>query len=163
MIEINRKLKPGRHKITDAFPQIRKEQMLVDLFESKEGVDHILDTVEINLIDRPHYMNVNNDDATINIGLGHLMNSEDEVLYLDILHEICHVKQQRNGINLYNRAVPYVDSPTELEAYEFAVKAARKMGLSEKAIFEYLWVEWISPEDHRKLAKRLSVDTDSLW
>jgi len=162
MIKINRTLKPGRHKISDAFPGIEKEDMLLDLFESSQVVDEILNTIHINITERSHYMNVNNDDGTINIGLGHLRNSENTVLYLDILHELCHVKQQKKGVNLYNRSISYAENPTEIEAYEFAVKAARNMELSDKEIFEYLWVEWISAEDHRKLAKRLSIEVDPL-
>ena len=158
MIQINRKLTPGRYKISDVFPEIREDTMMLEIFDSMYRVDKILSTVDINLVDIPHYMNVNNDDGTINIGLGHLRNSEPEVLYLDILHELYHVKQQHEGADLYPRGVAYADRPTEIEAYNFAVKAARQIGLTDKDILDYLWVEWISPEDNTKLARRLNIE-----
>ncbi len=102
-------------------------------------------------------MTVNNDDGTVNVGLGHLRNSEAEVLYLDILHELYHVKQQREGADLYPPKVANIDRPTEIESYAFTVKAARHIGLTDDDILDYLYVEWITPEDHIKLAERLDV------
>jgi len=131
--------------------------MMVEIFGNSDAVDEILATIHLNLVDVPHYMNVNNDDGTINVGLGHLRNSEAEVLYLDILHELFHVRQQREGVDLYPKGVAYVDRTTEVEAYAFTVRAARNIGLTDKEILDYLWVEWISPDDHKVLAKRLDV------
>jgi len=161
MIQINRKLEPGRYKIPDAFPDIRQDTLILEIFGSKEEVDCILDTIYIKVVDVPHYMNVDNNDGTINVGLGHLKQSEPVILYLDIIHELFHVKQQRKGIDLYDRSVAYVDRQTEIEAYEFTVKAAREIGLTDKEILDYLWVEWITPEDHVRLAKRLKVKIES--
>lgn len=156
-INVNRKLEPGRYKIPEAFPGLREDPMMVGIFGSTEAVNDTLDTIDLNLMDVPHYMNVNNDDGTINVGLGHLRNSESEVLYLDILHELFHVKQQKEGVDLYPKGVAYADRTTELEAYAFGVKVARNIGMTDKEILDYLWVEWISPEENRILAKRVGV------
>jgi len=157
-IDVNRALKPGKHKISAAFPGLGEDPMMVEIFGSRDAVDHILDTIKLNLVDQPHYMNVNNDDGTINVGLGHLRNSETEVLYLDILHELCHVKQQREGVDLYPKGVAYVDRATEIEAYAFGVKVARSLGMTDKEIVDYLWVEWISPDDNKLLARKVGID-----
>jgi len=76
---------------------------------------------------------------------------------LDIVHELVHVKQHRKGLDLYDRSVSYVDRPTEIEAYAITVREARRIGLTDVAIFEYLSVDWISSEEHCRLAKRLNV------
>jgi len=162
MIKIDRTLTTGRYKVADAFPDIRKEPILIEIFGNEKTVDEVFKSIDINIIDAPHYMNVNNENGTINIGLGHLRNSDDEVLYLDILHELCHVKQQREGAVLYRRDIPYVDWPTEIEAYEIAVKVARRMGMTDREIENYLYVEWASPQDNAKLAKRLNVKAGPL-
>ena len=156
-INVNRKLEPGKYKIPDAFPDLREDPMMVEIFGSKEAVDATLDTINLNLMDYPHYMNVNNDDGTINVGLGHLRNSDVEVLYLDILHELFHVKQQKEGVDLYPKGVAYADRTTELEAYAFGVKVGRKIGMTDKELLDYLWVEWISPDENRILAERVGV------
>ena len=160
MVKINRKIEPGRYKISDVFPSIQNDRMMLEIFGSMNIINEVLEKIHINLVDFPHYMNVNNDDGTINVGLGHLRNSEPEVLYLDILHELYHVKQHREGTDLYPQGIAYVDRQTEIEAYQFAVTAARKIGLTDKDILDYLWVEWISPRDNAKLAKRLNVTVE---
>ena len=157
MIEINRRVEPGRLKVTDAFPTIRDDPMMLGIFGTLDVVDEVLSTVSLNVVEAPHYMYINREDGSINSGLGHLRNSDAEVLYLDILHELYHVKQQREGADLYPRNVAYTDNPTEIEAYEYAVKAGRHIGMTDADILNYLFVEFVSHEDHIKLAKRLGV------
>ncbi|MGO9643481.1 MAG: hypothetical protein ACLPY5_01900, partial [Candidatus Bathyarchaeia archaeon] len=50
-----------------------------------------------------------------------------------------------------------VDRPTEIEAYQCAVDEARKMGMSEDAIADYLYVEWITTKEHQRLLKALGI------
>jgi hypothetical protein len=157
-INVNRKLEPGMHRIPDAFPDLREDPMMVEIFGSIEAVNETLDTITLNLTDIPHYMNVNNDDGTINVGLGHLRNSEAEVLYLDILHELFHVYQLKEDVDLYPKGVAYADRTTEIEAYAFGVEVARRIGMTDKEILDYLWVEWISPDENKTLARRSGVD-----
>ena len=156
-INVNRKLEPGKYKIPQAFPDLREDPMMVEIFGSVDAVNETLDTINLNLMDVPHYMNANNDDGTINVGLGHLRNSEAEVLYLDILHELYHVNQLKEGVDLYPKGVAYADRTTEIEAYAFGVKVARKIGMTDKEILDYLWVEWISPDENKVLARRSGI------
>jgi len=102
-------------------------------------------------------MFVSNDDGCITIGLAHLRNASDEFLYLDIIHELCHVKQHLQGRNLYDRSKPYVDRETEIEAYEITVREARRIGLDDQAIANYLRVSWITRDEHRRLARRMGL------
>jgi len=102
-------------------------------------------------------MHVENNDASIVVGRDHLKNSEKKVLYLDIIHELVHVKQQRQGFDLYDDSYVYVDRPTEIEAYGIAVEEARRLGMNDQEIFDYLNVEWISPIEHKRLASRVGI------
>jgi len=96
-------------------------------------------------------------DGSITIGLTHLRQASDEFLYLDIIHELCHVKQHLQGRNLYDRSKAYVDRETEIEAYQVTVQEARRIGLKDEAIANYLRVSWITPEEHKRLVRRLDV------
>jgi uncharacterized protein YdbL (DUF1318 family) len=51
-----------------------------------------------------------------------------------------------------------VDRPTELEAYKITLDEARKIGMTEEEIEDYLYVEWITKKEHKKLAKTLGVN-----
>ena len=102
-------------------------------------------------------MYVKNDDASIVIGFQHLQNSDSKILYLDIIHELVHVMQQRQGLDLYDKSYAYVDRPTEIEAYEIAVLEAKNLGMNKEEILDYLLVEWITTEEHRRLASHVGL------
>lgn len=88
----------------------------------------------------------------------HYLNTGDIVdIYLDVVHELVHVKQFMDGKELFDDNYSYVERPTEIEAYEVAVKEARNLGLSDKRICEYLKTEWMSDEELKCLADRLKV------
>jgi hypothetical protein len=87
----------------------------------------------------------------------HLRKSSSLVLYLDILHELYHVVQRRHGRELWDEAYAYVDRPTELEAYRFANQEARRLGVTDAFLRDYLRVSWVSPKEHRRLLVNLDV------
>ena len=78
-------------------------------------------------------------------------------IYLDLIHELCHVKQFMNGKELFDPRYDYVDRPTEIEAYRYAVKEARRIGLSEDRICCYLRTEWMDDDAFQRLAKSVNV------
>jgi len=47
---------------------------------------------------------------------------------------------------------------TEIEAYEITVREARRIGLTDDVILDYLRVSWITPEEHKRLATKLGVN-----
>lgn len=122
-----------------------------------ENLKKVMEKTKVIVNDETRYMHVDNDDGTIVIGKSHLQESSKLVLYLDIVHELVHVRQQSQGLDLYDKSHSYVDRPTEIEAYKIAVKEAKRLGLSDEEIFGYLLVEWISDEEHRKLASSVGI------
>lgn len=159
MIQINRRLTPGQYKIADLFPKIREKPILAEIFRSKQEIEDVIANTNVIIISRRHEMSVDNQDGSITIGLNHLQQSDTEILYLDIIHELVHVRQQRDGLDLYDKTKDYVDRLTEIDAYALAVKEARRIGFTDAQILNYLQVEWITPQEHRRLAERLNVVT----
>jgi hypothetical protein len=157
VFRINRRLEIGEYHLMDVFADIRTYGILTAIFADAEEIDRVMAHTKVFVADRPHEMFVDNDDASITIGLKHLCCASDEFLYLDIIHELCHVKQQMQGRNLYDRSKSYVDRDTEIEAYRVTVQEARRIGLSDDAISCYLRVSWITPEEHKRLVRRLDV------
>jgi hypothetical protein len=154
---INRLLEPGQYSLTEVFADIRCCDVLMVIFTDAEEIKGVIANTRILIVDHAHEMYVDNGDGSITIGLEHLRQASDEVLYLDIIHELCHVKQHIQGRNLYDRSKSYVDRETEIEAYELTVQEARRIGLNNEAISNYLRVSWITPEEHKRLSSRLNV------
>jgi hypothetical protein len=154
---IDRRLEPGQYRLTEVFADIRDCGILTAIFADEEEIEQVMATTRVFVVDQPFEMFVDNDDASITIGLNHLRKASDEFLYLDIIHELCHVKQHLQGKNLYDRSKAYVDRETEIDAYRVTVQEARRIGLNDDAIACYLRVSWITPEEHLRLARRLDV------
>jgi hypothetical protein len=154
---INHNLEPGQYSLAEVFADIRTYGILPAIFADSEEIDGVMARTKVFVVDQPYEMFVDNDDASITIGLKHLRRASDEFLYLDIIHELCHVKQHLQGRNLYDRSKAYVDRETEIEAYQVTVQEARRIGLNDDAIACYLHVPWITPEEHKRLVRKLGV------
>ncbi|MBU4119953.1 MAG: hypothetical protein KKA48_00080 [Proteobacteria bacterium] len=157
IFRIHRRVEPGQYRLVELFWDIRTYGILPAIFADAEEIDGVMARTKVFVVDRRSEMFVDNDDGSITIGLTHLRQASDEFLYLDIIHELCHVKQHLQGRNLYDRSKAYVDRETEIEAYQVTVQEARRIGLKDEAIANYLRVSWITPEEHKRLVRRLDV------
>ncbi len=140
---------------TDIFKGFEKVDAVKGIFG--ENTETVLRNLKVEFVKFGGYMGV--DDVT-----GHLMvnprylNSGDKTdIYLDVIHELCHVKQHMEGKELFDSRYAYVDRPTEVEAYRYTVQEARRLGLSDERICDYLKTEWMSEDDFKRLAKAVSV------
>ena len=90
----------------------------------------------------------------------YLKKGETRAIYLDLIHELVHVKQLRDGRELslrFGKKFEDVDRPTELEAYKHTIKEARRLGMTDEEIVDYLKVTWLDEKEVRRLAKHLGV------
>ncbi|HEV8595001.1 MAG TPA: hypothetical protein VGR51_05680 [Thermoplasmata archaeon] len=149
---------PGEYRVGDVFQGLENSHTLQTLYpEDGERKAVVRDTRLVVSTD-DMYGYVDDADGAIYFGHEHLSKGERVVVYLDILHELVHVKQLKEGRDLYDKRYVYVDRPTEVEAYALVVEEARRLGMTDDAIAEYLYVEWASPQDHERLCRRLGVN-----
>jgi hypothetical protein len=104
------------------------------------------------------YMGVDDDDGHLMVNKRYLNNGDKTDIYLDVVHELCHVKQHMDGKPLFDQNYDYVDRPTEVEAYRYTVQEAKRLGLSDEHILRYLQTEWMSDDDLRQLVKNIGID-----
>lgn len=107
------------------------------------------------------YMYVDGADGHLVISRNYLNSGDKLDIYLDLVHELCHVKQFMEGKELFDPHYDYVDRPTEIEAYRYAVQEARRLGMSEERISCYLRTEWINDEAFARLAKAVDLQLPS--
>ena len=103
------------------------------------------------------YMGTSDVDGHLIVSTHHLKDSDFRTVYLDVVHELCHVNQFRHGRPLFYPRLSYVDAPSEIEAYAFTVREGRRIGMTDRELRDYLKVEWIQPKEFRRLARRLGV------
>ncbi len=100
---------------------------------------------------------VSPDADCIVIGQEHLRDSPELTLFLDIFHELCHIRQRAAGRDLWPENLGYVERPTEVEAYKFVVDEAHRFGVADDVLRDYLRVEWIDDDEHRALLDAVGV------
>jgi hypothetical protein len=92
------------------------------------------------------------------VARSHLANSPSMDVYLDVIHEFLHVLQRKQGRELWlGLKVPYVDRPTEVEAYAFSVAEARRLGVPDSYLRRYLHVTWVKRADYLRLLRNVGV------
>lgn len=152
-VEINRDAKVDLYPFTDYFKGFEKVEAVRSTF-GEEKTEEVLKNLKVEFFSmRFGYMGVSDEDGHILISTNHLKKSEFRVIYLDVVHELVHVKQFMDGKELFSSEFEYVDSPVEIEAYRHTVKEAKRIGMTDKEIVEYLKVEWVTPEAHKRLVE----------
>jgi len=154
---INRDLPEGRYRLREVFAGLEEAEPLNAYVGGSKQLRKILEQTNVTLTQDTSYMYVNDGDGSLVVGLAYLQTADADYLYLDVIHELAHVKQYLDGRELFDENYTYVDRPTEIEAYQCTVKEARKIGMADDAIAEYLYVEWITRREHARLLKTLGI------
>ena len=158
-VEIVRSVKIQTYPFADYFKGFEKVDAVRRIFGEKT-VDVLRDLRVEFIGSRWAYMGVSDADGHLLVGANYLKNGDIIDIYLDVIHELVHVRQFMEGKKLFEERYNYVERPTEVEAYRHVVEEARRLGLSDKRICEYLKTEWMSDEDFRRLASTLNVKCD---
>jgi hypothetical protein len=122
-----------------------------------EKTTEVLSNLKVEFNWLSGYMYVDGEDGHLVVSKSYLKSGNKTDIYLDLIHELCHVKQFMEGKELFDPRYKYVDRPTEIEAYRYTVQEARRLGLPEERICVYLKTEWMSEEDFKRLAKTIEV------
>jgi len=147
--------KAPTHLLVDYFGGMEKVDVVRRIFG--ERTEEVLRSLRVEFTWMRGYMRVSNVDGHIIVS-SHYMNNGDKVdIYLDLIHELVHVKQFMEGKELFDTDYSYVERPTEVEAYRCAVEEARRLGLSEERICQYLKTEWMTDQSLKRLARVLNV------
>ena len=158
-VKILRKAKVVTHSFTDYFKGFEKVEAVRRIFGEK--TEEVLVNLRVEFAGFRGYMGVSDSDGHLLISARYLNGGDLTDLYLDIIHELVHVRQFMEGKELFDSDFTYIERPTEVEAYRAAVEEAKRLGLSEERICAYLKTEWMSDEDFKRLTKSLGFQCKS--
>ena len=174
---VDRTLLPGRHPLLEVFPGLDALAPAARLEPDSAKRARLFAETCVEVVDADMWMYVaprempktprgrwtpvvSPDHDCIVVGMGHLRESPALMLFMDIYHELCHVRQRQGGADLWPPGVSYVKRWTEVEAYRFVVEEARAMDVPDTFLRDYLKVEWISDAEHRELLGELNVPAE---
>jgi len=164
-IEINRKTPPlERLPFKDYFKGFEKVQAVRSVFG--EETDAVLENLKVEFISpRFMYMGIRDEDGSIIIGTYHLRHSDLRTLYLDIVHELFHIKQWQEDREYFegehqkfmgNRSLYYA-SPIEVPAYKHTVREAERIGMPRDEIVEHLKMGPAPPKVFARFLKEMEI------
>jgi hypothetical protein len=154
-VKIQRSAPVTTYLFTDYFKGFENVKIIKRIFGRR--TNEVLRNLKAEFIGWGGYMLVSDIDGHLIVSANYLKKGDLIDIYLDVIHELVHVKQFMDGKKLFDERFSYTDRPTEIEAYRYAVDEARRLGLGDERICEYLKTEWISMEDLKKLAESLNV------
>jgi hypothetical protein len=154
-VQIVRNVDNGTFNFKDIFVGFEKLPAVQTIFGKK--TDEVLSKLKVEVFPRKGFMGVSDEDGHIFASKYYLNEGDIWSVYLDTVHELVHVRQFFEGKNLFDPSFSYVDRPTEVEAYRLGVLEARRIGLTEQEIFDYLEVPWVTRDEHVRLANTCSV------
>ena len=159
-VNIRRDAKVVTFPFTDYFQGFEHVDAVQRLFgvQTKD----VLQQLRIEFRSGRGYMGVSSEDGHIRINAQYLNTGRFIDLYLDIIHELVHVKQFLDGRELRDPHYAYVDRPTEVEAFQYSVAEARRLGLTDSQILEYLRTEYMTDEQIHRLASAVNVSCDTI-
>jgi len=156
-VKLPREVPIVKHRFTDYFKGFEKLPVVREIFGSE--TDRVLAALKVEFSGgRFGYMGTSDEDGHLIISAHYLKDGDSRSIYLDVIHELVHVRQFREGKQLFDESYEYADRPTELEAYRHALKEARRLGMSDDEIFEYLKVTWLDEDEVERLARNIGVD-----
>jgi len=153
----------------DYFQGFEKIQAVRDVFGDQ--TERVLNSLRVGFIsNRYMYMGVSDHDGNLAVGTYHLKNSDLRTLYLDIVHELFHVKQFMQDKEHFGRehqkylkktgfdSALYFKSPIEVPAYRHAVEEAKRIGMSYEEIVEYLKMGPVHPKVFSRFLKAVGLE-----
>jgi hypothetical protein len=140
---------------SDYFRDFDKVEAVRRIFGDK--TEQVLRDLKVEFVWAGGYMGVNSVNGHLMVSPKYLNEGDKIDIYLDVIHELVHVRQFMEGKELFDSHYSYVERPTEVEAYRHAVEEARRLGLSDTRIYEYLKTEWMSAKELEQLASTVNV------
>jgi len=155
-VSIPRDVPVRYHRFTDYFKGFEDVDAVRRIFGPRTA--QALKSVQVEFFSsRWGYMGVSDKDGHMLISSHYLKTGNPRDIYLDVIHELVHVKQHRNGRPLFHSRWEYQDRPTEIEAYKVCTAEGRRLGMTDRQLIAYLKVPWLDDGEFRRLAKNLGI------
>ncbi len=154
---LNRILRAGAstHMFVECFKDFDKVDAVRGIFGDKTA--EVLSSLKVDFTWFGGYMYVDSSNGHLVVSSRYLKTGDKIDIYLDLIHELCHVRQLMEGKELFDPNYSYVERPTEIEAYRYTVQEARRLGLDDERICRYLKTEWMSDQDLKFLGNAVNV------
>jgi hypothetical protein len=152
---VKRDLKSGMHKYLEIFPRAAESPGLVLIEPDAGRRSELLGGARVHIKPGGGFAYVDVEVPCIVLAEEYYRKGSDLDLYLDLLHELTHIRQHHEGKDLWDERYAYVDRPTEIEGYSVAVHEGRRLGMTDEDVVEHLSNPWMDKEDVDRLVQHV--------
>jgi len=148
---LDRTLAAGDHRYVKLLPDVVRSPALERLASDAEMRARLVERAQVQIRGGRGYCFVDVEAPCIVVSEWYYQTGADLDLYLDLLHELTHLRQLEEGFDLWDERFEYVDRPTEVEGYAVAIEEGRRLGMTDKDVLHHLSNPWMSSADVDRL------------
>ena len=156
-VRVDRSLAAGDHPFLAVLPGAAASPALERIAARPAARARLLERAVVQVRGRSGYAFVDVEAPCIVLSERYLREGDEVDVYLDLLHELTHLRQLEDGLDLWDERFAYVDRPTEVEGYAVAVAEARRLGMTEAEVVRHLENPWMSADEVRRLFDHIEV------
>ena len=153
----NRSLAPGDHAFLAVLPGAAASPALARIVAEPAARARLVEHAVVQIRGDRGFAFVDVEVPCIVLSERYLREGEEVDIYLDLLHELTHLRQLEEGLDLWDERFAYVDRPTEVEGYAIAVAEARRLGMTEPEVLRHLSNPWMSEADVQRLLDHIDA------
>ena len=152
---VNRTLICGLHPYRLFLPRLEESPVVRRIETPTISIGPLMDDARVKIKTGEGYLYVDVQIPAIVLieDYYHRANALD--LYLDLAHELTHLRQLVEGRNIWDHSLHYVDRPTEIEGYAVAVEEGRRLGKTEEQVIQHLSNPWLNDDEVDRLRKNI--------
>jgi hypothetical protein len=155
---VTRGLPCGDYPYRKLLPRIEESPVRGRIETAKTPFGRLLDGAIVRIKRRNRgYCYVDVAVPAVTVNEYYYKNGNDLDLYLDLAHELTHLRQHLEGENVWQHDIDYVDRPTEIEGYSVAVEEGRRLGMTEADVLNHLSNPWMSKEEVGRLLNNIEI------
>jgi len=148
---IDRGLRPGDHPYLELLPAVAASPALQRISPDPRVRQRLVERAVVQIRGQRGYAFVDVEAPCIVLSEWYYAHGGPLDLYLDLLHEVTHLRQLTEGFDLWDERFEYVDRPTEVEGYAVAIEEGRRLGMTEHDVFQNLSNPWMTEAEVRRL------------
>ena len=152
-----RALARGDHPFVEFLPHIARSPAARRIESPKTALPSLLKTARVRIESRKGYVWIDDEAPAIVMVESYYHSANPLDLYLDLIHELTHLRQLAEGHDVWDERFRYVDRPTEIEGYAIAVEEGLRLGMTEAEILDHLSNPWMTRADVRRLRKNIEA------
>ncbi len=148
---LERSLSPGNHPYLAILPRVARSPALKRICSDPEARARLLEGAWVQIRGGRGYAFVDVEVPCIVVSEWYYREGEACDLYLDLLHELTHLRQLGEGLDLWDERFDYVERPTEIEGYAVAIEEGRRLGMTDEDVIRHLSNPWMTEKDVHRL------------